>query len=68
MKSKFALFAKIFTVMCYGIGVTVGVLVFDCKSVAVGVGEALDVGVNVTVNVGVIVSATSVGDGVLVGV
>ena len=47
---------------------TVGVLVFDIKSVVVGVGEAVDVGVKVTVDVGVIVSMASLGDGVLVGV
>ena len=43
---------------------TVGVLVFEIKSVAVGVGVLLTAGVTV----GVIVSVDSSGDGVIVGV
>ena len=47
---------------------TVGVLVFEIKSVAVGVGVLLTAGVTVGVSVGVIVSVDSSGDGVIVGV
>ena len=47
---------------------TVGVLVFGIKSVAVGVDVLLTVGVAVAVSVGVIVGMDSCGDGVIVGV
>ncbi len=47
---------------------TVGVLVFVIKSVAVDVGVLLKVGVTVAVSVGVTVSVGSFGDGVTVGV
>ena len=47
---------------------TVGVLVFGIKSVAVGVDVLLTVVVTVAVSVGVIVGMDSCGDGVIVGV
>ena len=47
---------------------TVGVLVFGIKSVAVGVDVLLTVVVTVAVSVGFIVGMDSCGDGVIVGV
>ena len=47
---------------------TVGVLVFEIKSVDVDVGVLLTVGVTVAVSVGVIVSVGTSGDAVIVGV